>query len=119
MKLRAVWAFLVVAGVLAIVSAGSLNADLARFVRPTNATVIVHMVGPAAVCGDLTGDGFVDTLDAITSLQIMVGRRIPTDEQRIVGDVVADGMLNILDSVAILQLILNDGQLDFECRVSG
>ncbi len=118
MKSRVLWTFLVVGGILAFGSAGSLHADLARFVRPSDATVTVHMVGPSAVCGDLTGDGHVDTLDAITSLQIVVGGRTPTREQRVVGDVIADLLLNILDSIAILQMIVSQEPLDSECRVT-
>jgi len=57
-------------------------------------------------CGDLNGDGLVDSNDIVTSLQIVVGKVEATEAQVIIGDVVPDGGLNVLDSILLFKSVV-------------
>jgi len=56
------------------------------------------------VCGDLTGEGTVNVVDAITVLQIAAGLVEPTPIQLRVGDLNRDGNINVLDGITVLQI---------------
>ena len=53
--------------------------------------------------GDINGDGWVDSGDALLALQVAVGRRQLTDEQERWADVNRDGRVDAGDAIRILR----------------
>ena len=64
--------------------------------------IALNQAIPVSVCGDLNGDGIVDVVDAITSLQITVDIIEPDAAQRILGDPSQDGAIDVLDGITSL-----------------
>ncbi len=62
------------------------------------------------ICGDLDGDGRVTILDAIMTLQIVVGWSDPTQLQILLGDFDGVDGINVIDVVIFLQYLV--GQID-------
>lgn len=58
---------------------------------------------PAAVKGDINGDGKLSTADAILAVQMALGLRQPSDAQLRAGDVNANGALDLGDATRILR----------------
>ena len=86
LRLVAVALFLTVGSSVAIGVTWTALDLSAHFAAPSDTAD--PSVAPAAVgaCGDLTGDGQVDVIDAIALLQIIVGLVVPTAEQSELGE---------------------------------
>ena len=61
---------------------------------------------PIGICGDLTGDGRVNVVDAVFVMKVIVNTGSLSTIQEILGDVVQDGEVNIFDLIHILQFIV-------------
>lgn len=66
-------------------------------------TVIPVTAAEEALCGDINGDGAVNSLDAALILKFDAGLASISAEQYSVGDVNTDGNLNSLDAAAVLR----------------
>jgi len=56
-------------------------------------------------CGDINGDGSLNAIDAISLLQIAVGRIEATEDKLVLGDTNSDGKINVLDAIVLLKVI--------------
>ena len=56
--------------------------------------------------GDANGDGVVNVLDVVRTVNIALGRIQPTDEERYAADANGDGVINVLDVVRIVNMAL-------------
>jgi Zn-dependent metalloprotease len=56
--------------------------------------------------GDANGDGQVNVLDVVRTVNIALGRVQPTDEERYAADANGDGVINVLDVVRIVNMAL-------------
>jgi len=56
--------------------------------------------------GDVNGDGQVNVLDVVRTVNIALGRVQPTDEERYAADANGDGVINVLDVVRIVNIAL-------------
>jgi len=56
--------------------------------------------------GDVNGDGVVNVLDVVKTVNIALGRVQPTDEERQAADANSDGVINVLDVVQIVNIAL-------------
>ena len=59
------------------------------------------------ILGDVNGDGIVNVLDAVKTVQYILGLEEFTADQIIAGDINQDGGINILDIVQIINIILD------------
>ena len=57
--------------------------------------------------GDLNGDLFVDILDIVQLIDIILGFSEPSEYQETAGDVTADGIIDILDVILLVAIILD------------
>ena len=57
--------------------------------------------------GDINSDGFIDILDIVLLVNIILGVLDPTDIQESASDINSDGVINILDVVQIVNIILS------------
>ena len=57
--------------------------------------------------GDINSDGFIDILDIVLLVNIILGVLDPTDIQETTSDINSDGVINILDVVQIVNIILS------------
>tara|TARA_B100001750_G_C15469996_1_gene579237 strand:+ start:153 stop:650 length:498 start_codon:yes stop_codon:yes gene_type:complete len=57
--------------------------------------------------GDINSDGFIDILDIVLLVNIILGILDPTDIQENASDINNDGVINILDVVQIVNMILS------------
>ena len=57
--------------------------------------------------GDVTGDGLIDILDVVTTVNIVLDSINPTNYQLIAADGNEDGIINIQDIILIINIILN------------
>jgi len=60
-------------------------------------------VAPDYILGDITGDGVVDSGDALLALRIAIGELIPTELQKLAGDLNGDRKIDSADVVMILR----------------
>mgnify|MGYP001239838378 CR=1 FL=1 len=58
------------------------------------------------ILGDINFDGFIDVLDVVLIVNIVLGIIEPTDIQENASDINNDGEINILDVVQIVNIIL-------------
>jgi len=56
--------------------------------------------------GDLNGDGIIDVLDLVTTINIIMDLVDPTSMQQFAGDINSDGIIDILDVVQLVNMIL-------------
>ena len=59
------------------------------------------------VAGDINGDGSIDVLDVVNSVNFILGNSNPTEQEACAADVNSDGNIDVLDVVTIVNLILN------------
>jgi len=57
--------------------------------------------------GDINSDGFIDILDVVLLVNIILGALDPTDTQENASDINNDEVVNILDVVQIVNMILS------------
>lgn len=58
---------------------------------------------PAYTCGDVNGDGEIDSVDALAVLQHNVGIQLLKDGALLAADAFEDGKIDSIDSLCILQ----------------
>jgi hypothetical protein len=63
--------------------------------------------GDDCVAGDINGDGSIDVLDVVNSVNFILGNSNPTEQEACAADVNSDGNIDVLDVVTIVNLILN------------
>jgi len=68
--------------------------------------LIAAIIDAKFILGDVNGDKYVDTFDAIMILQSRVSLRELTAEQKIAANVDGDADIDVADAVMILQLIV-------------
>ena len=56
--------------------------------------------------GDVNGDGQINVLDVVRTVNIALGRVQPTEEERYAADANGDGVINVLDVVRIVNIAL-------------
>ena len=59
------------------------------------------------VAGDINGDGSIDVLDVVNSVNFILGNSDPTEQEACAADINSDGNIDVLDVVTIVNLILN------------
>jgi len=59
-----------------------------------------------AIIGDLDGDGIVNVIDIIVTVNVILGAVEPTPQQESAGDLNGDSIIDILDVIALVNLVL-------------
>ena len=59
------------------------------------------------MAGDINGDGSIDVLDVVNSVNFILGNSNPTEQEACAADVNSDGNIDVLDVVTIVNIILN------------
>ena len=57
--------------------------------------------------GDVNGDGGIDVLDVVASVNIVLGNSVPSDMEACAADLNGDGGIDVLDIVGMVNTILN------------
>jgi len=68
-------------------------------------------VGPRMLLGDVYPDSSVNILDAVYLSEIIIGRRLPNNQQRQAGDINGDRLLDSADLVLLLRFIVSGSTL--------
>jgi hypothetical protein len=89
------------------ISGCDLNGDEAWFFQ-----TIEECLSSCDTLGDLNSDGYLDILDIVIMVNIVLGNITPTDSQLWSGDINSDDIINVLDIIALVNIILNSSQED-------
>lgn len=84
-------------GAVAVISSFTVGLRTSADVQ----TIAPMQASDIRMTGDVTGDGILDTYDAIAILEVARGYRDPTADE-LLGDPNADGQLTIDDAIRIL-----------------
>ena len=62
---------------------------------------------PDCIAGDVNSDSFVDVLDVVTAVNIILENYSPSESEFCAADYNSDGFVDVLDIVGIVNVILN------------
>ena len=65
------------------------------------------MYEPAAIPGDISGDGVVNASDAILVMRYILGFAELSPEQVLLSDIDGNGAVNATDAMLIMRMVLN------------
>jgi len=60
----------------------------------------------SCTAGDVSGDGVINVLDIVATVNFVLGSDTPTDDEACASDMNGDGIVNVLDIVAIVNIVL-------------
>ena len=93
-----------------------LNHDLV-YIASSNASSYIEIESileslldelPYGTTGDLNGDNYLNILDIIIIVNIILGNLEPDLYQSMVGDLNQDGVIDIIDIITMVNIILNN-----------
>ena len=72
-----------------------------------NAYYLVESQSPQCTAGDVSGDGTINVLDVISTVNHIIGTSTLESEGFCAGDVNGDGVINVTDIVSLINIILS------------
>ena len=69
-------------------------------------TGYIELEGSSCMTADVNGDGIIDILDIVQTVNIAMGFMDPTADQACAADVNSDGIVDILDIVIMVNIVI-------------